>query len=123
MKETNRTLMDEMDTEVKATLTMTTIKWHNDSQFSMELGTEPMSQKAIDLEITGVVTTEIPRQARLLVKGEESEWCRMIFKTSQTLLAEDERGREFSKIRGQSRTTPLAVLRRQKRRELLSTTS
>ena len=73
MKETNRTLMDEMDTEVKATLTMTTIKWHNDSQFSMELGTEPMSQKAIDLEAAAVVTTEILHQARPSVKGEESE--------------------------------------------------
>ncbi len=117
MKETNRTLTNEMDTEVKATLTRTTIKWHNDSQFSMELGTEPMSQKAIDLEITELVTTEIPHQARLSVKGEESEWCRTTFKTSRTLLDEDERGREFSKIREQSRTTPLAVSRRQKRRE------
>ena len=59
--------------EARATLTKTIIKWPSDSQFSMELGTEPMSQKAIDLEAAAVVTTEILHQARPSVKGEESE--------------------------------------------------
>ena len=101
--------MGKMAMEARATLTKTIIKWPSDSQFSMELGTEPMSQKAIDLEAIGVELTEILHQARPSVKGEESEWYRMIFKTSQTLLVEDERGREYSKIRGQSRTTLPAV--------------